>query len=197
MIPEMEALRALAKTGLRNADRLLWTVQGFGMLRTYLDDAKRFRLHVWTQALKTHDVSTHHDHPWHFRSFVLAGRLYNTRYVETEGHDDRGERFWQQKIQCGECGGPKAEPEEVFLRRCVTETYHPGDVYSQRANEVHSTHYVDGTVSLVDRAMLEDPDHAFVFWPWDKQWVTAKPRAARDHEVREAVARALEGWDNQ
>jgi hypothetical protein len=39
-----------------------WTVQGLGMLRTYLPD--NARLHIWNPALKFEEVSEHHTHPW-------------------------------------------------------------------------------------------------------------------------------------
>src|SRR5688572_343716 len=141
MTPEIEALRAAVRPMLLKPDPALWTLQGFGMLRTYLDEAKRFRLHVWDSSLATKDVSTIHDHPWHFRSYVLAGKIYNQRYLRTDATDNKGHAHWQQAIRCGEGGGAEGEPELVFLRNGPAEVYHPGDVYTQRASELHSTTY--------------------------------------------------------
>src|ERR1039458_5729288 len=67
----------------------VWTVQGFGFLRTYFgppDAPKRFRLNLWDSHFTVPDVSIIHDHPWHFTSIVIAGQLFNNRYiVEPDG----------------------------------------------------------------------------------------------------------------
>ena len=43
----IEALRASIKTLLEHPNELRWTVQGFGMLRCYLDPDKTYRLNIW------------------------------------------------------------------------------------------------------------------------------------------------------
>ena len=63
-----------------------WTVQGFGMLRCYLDDGQVQRLHIWTAALRVPGVSDIHTLPWEFDSTVFAGRIINKRYMEARPH---------------------------------------------------------------------------------------------------------------
>ena len=60
-----------------------WTVQGFGFLRTYFgppDAPKKFRLNLWDSDFTIPNVSTIHDHPWSFKSIIVAGDFYNQRY---------------------------------------------------------------------------------------------------------------------
>jgi len=57
-----------------------WQVQGFGMLRTYLDGPGEPRLQIWDQRLATWSNNAIHDHPWAFTSTILAGTLFNQRY---------------------------------------------------------------------------------------------------------------------
>src|SRR5258708_2352757 len=62
-----------------------WSVQGFGMLRTYLDEQHTYRLNIWTDELASPGVSLIHDHPWHFHSWILAGKLTNEIFKEGLG----------------------------------------------------------------------------------------------------------------
>lgn len=78
-----DALRASVKSILQespwNRD---WTVQGFGMLRCYLDSDKRFRLNIWDDRLAVPHVSVIHDHPWSFDSWIINGIFHNQRFEE-------------------------------------------------------------------------------------------------------------------
>lgn len=164
-----------------------WSVQGFGMLRTYFGNNDRFRLNVWTSVLATPEVSIIHDHPWDFQSWVIAGLFRNVRYHPAVGPSN----FLMQKIKTGPGGGPLTSPQECCMHSGGEETYYPGDTYHQRAEEVHASFYDNGSVTLNDRRRRGIRDDAYVFWPVGTQWVDAKPRPATDEEVWDTTRIAL------
>jgi hypothetical protein len=195
--PECDALRCLVKSVLMNPLSAQWTVQGFGMLRTYLPftpNPKRFRLNVWNADLAVLGVSTIHDHPWDFTSWIINGAFRNIRF--TEDHFS-GDPFKFMTIKCGEDGCAMSDPSMVRLRAFPTEHYVAGDIYHQAANEVHTSDYDQGTVTLNDR--VGDTEHARVFWADEPKgyWVDAKPRPATGGEVIRTTNLALQGWQDE
>lgn len=183
---EFGAMQALVLSVLTKADAYEWSVQGFGMMRTYLDPHKRYRLNIWDSSLAVPDVSIIHDHPWDFHSWVISGAFRNQRYAV-----GRGEQYKCMIIEPGDQGGPRGEAETILLQKCGLETYGPGDEYSQRAYEVHASYYDDGTVTLNDRTNRGE-DIARVCW-LEGGWVDAKPRVATPAEIDLVVQRALFG----
>lgn len=185
-------VRDLLERSASSPDR--WSVQGFGMLRTYLDAAKRWRVNLWHSSAAVPGVSTVHDHPWDFTSLVVAGRFTNIRYHDVTGHrhdELDGEAYYVHRIQTGEGGGPRGGRRVVYLRADRAEHYTRGMVYSQRAEEIHESSYVDGTVTMNARQRRPDGEHANVFWRVPGEWVDAEPRPAERHEIWRAVSDAL------
>lgn len=169
-----------------------WTVQGFGMLRCYLDPNKDFRLNIWDPSLAVPNVSTVHDHPWHFKSWIINGRFLNERFVE-DYHNGNPFRF--MKIMTGiEAGEQTREVSTIRLRRCDLERYATGDVYWQEASEIHQSLPEPATVTLNYRERVGTGDHARVFWR-SGDWVDAKPRVAEDWEINRVCNRALDNWE--
>lgn len=179
-----------------------WTLQGFGMLRTYV--TKTLRLHVWNSSFAVPKVTTIHDHPWNFASLVVAGQIRNTRYrvypcTHTESQIEAlriRQPFVKSRIVCGPGGGNDeasllARGERVWLASSETTLHESGSLYRMRADEVHHTTYEDGTVTLVEREFLQDTEHAHVFFKPDAGWVSAEPRPATPDEVEAIVSRAL------
>lgn len=88
LVPMTEAYHAVLSDLVRPiladplADGREWTIQGLGMLRTYLGDDKTNRLHVWHSGAQVPDVTMMHTHPWAFTSIVLAGLVRDTEYYE-------------------------------------------------------------------------------------------------------------------
>ena len=184
--------RAFVKDMLARPDNWDWSVQGFGMLRTYLDSGKRFRLNIWDSELAVPNVSLIHDHPWDFVSYVISGRFTNIRYFK----DPNGDEYDWMIIRTGPGGGPEgADGTTRMLPSIRPEYYLPGNYYTQSAEEIHKSVFADGTVTLNDRIYRPDADHATVFWPHGEQWVDAEPRAATLDEVYRACERALSGFD--
>ena len=194
---DLTFLKPLVSSILQD-ERRSWTVQGFGFLRTYFgpaDAPKKFRLNLWDSRFTVSGVSTIHDHPWDFKSVVVAGDFSNQRYHmrRSVGGLDLGPSHSFTTIKTGEGGGlEKSATEHCMLERQPTEHYHAGEAYYQRADEIHETYFADGAVTLNER--IGDTEHARVFWPYGTDWVDALPRPATREEVFFAVNSSLERW---
>lgn len=196
----LEAAVKQASYGLNGG----WTLQGLGMLRLYIDRDKKHRLHVWDDRyIATPKPSELHTHPWHMYSYIVAGEIHNERFVReteetyaTHPHGSLPVQTWmEQTILCGTGGGLcDTKPEMVWLVQGNEELYGEGRVYKQRADEIHRSRPLRGTVTVVSRGMLDDTDHASVFWPTGQEWITAEPRPATPEEVYDICSNALETW---
>lgn len=182
-----------------NAD---WTVQGFGFLRAYFGPAgnpKEYRLNLWDDRVSVPNVSTVHDHPWHFDSLIVAGNFTNQRYeMIAEGEDLTllgPDRYTYSTIMTGVNSNLQMSPyRNARLRPFAAEHYRPGDLYHQHNEEIHETLYTNGCVTLNKRTKVGDGEHARVFWPAGTDWVDAKPRAATPVEVAAITENALKGF---
>lgn len=183
--------RDLVRSLIENPMDHEWSLQGFGMLRTYL--SPEVRLHVWDSNHRVQDVTLMHTHPWHFHSFVVAGVVNNIRYDKGDGSGAK--KYMEQEILCGVGGDvTDKEPALVGLVPRAAETYVKGNIYSQLAHEIHTSLPQDGTVTIVEREFLDDADHAYVYYPADKAWVSAEPRPATRDEVADICARSFGTW---
>lgn len=189
-----EALTAAVSCILRRPLGHTWTVQGFGMVRTYLDDAKRWRLNVWDDRLMVPNVSVIHDHPWDFRSFVIGGLLRNQRYllIPSLPEPELAPTHNFVEIITGEEGGLLRPKQTCHLKTYPQQAYGPGQTYRQHREEVHETLYLRGTVTLNDRSAPTPQHTARVFFPLNTEWVDAKPREATIEEIYAATNAALE-----
>jgi hypothetical protein len=192
---EFQALRAAIHSILEDPGNREWSVQGIGMMRTYLDGNKRFRLNVWDGCLAIPNVSVIHDHPWDFTSWVISGTFANVRYeMARDPAACLGAPFSWQYVRCGPGGGLDGEHGSCRLLAGHSEVYCTGDVYHQRAEEIHASHYDSGAVTLNDRVPRPDSEHARVFWPHGQNWVDAKPRQADYRTVQDTLKLALKRW---
>jgi hypothetical protein len=185
----MNETKLLVKAILEHAEHFNWTLQGFGMLRLYL--SKNLRLHVWTNVGKVPNVSTVHDHPWHFKSTVVAGQISNRLYKVVTGLPATHQFM---TIKCGEGGCAMSEPEYIRLESDGTYHLHEGQSYAESKDQIHESVPAIGTVTLVERIFSGDPDLARVFWPIGEKWVSAEPRPATVAEVTEIADQALGRW---
>jgi hypothetical protein len=180
--------KSLVRSILEHPHGRDWTLQGFGMLRLYLDS--EHRMHVWDDRYAVRGVTLHHTHPWDFESIVVAGSVENIRFVETDGPD--GTEFTKQLILCGEGGGVAAEPERVKLLGYTSEHLREGDRYRERGDEIHVSVPAQGSVTIIRRTYHEDADHAYVYY--EDKWVSAEPRKASVMEIEDITRRSLELW---
>lgn len=204
---DLRYLGPLVEQLLRNPDAQSsgWSVQGFGMLRTYFGparDPKRFRLNLWDSRFAVPGVSTIHDHPWHFQSIIIAGAFCNVRYhinagprSAFDGPSGNSATHGYRVIKTGEDGGHElSEIHYAELTPTRPELYKAGDEYNQASDEIHETIYSDGCVTLNERTRVGDGEHARVFWSLPGEWVDAKPRTATPEEVRAATSSCLAEW---
>jgi hypothetical protein len=181
-----------------------WSLQGMGMFRLYL--SRDVRLHVWDLRYATEPVSTLHTHPWDFTSHVLSGAITNRVFRKVENREElanaRGfevlAQYSEQQIVCGPGGGVSANPKEVWLYQpdddgCLTHV--TDSYYCQKAEEIHESIPKTGTVTLLERTLKADTEHAFVYYRSDRKWVSAEPRDARPEEVEAMAKMALERWE--
>lgn len=177
-----------------------WSLQGFGMLRLYLDKAKVTRLHVWTTDAQdvVKDVTRIHTHPWNYTSHVLCGKIKNTRFKIWDSNVDLPQpqmksplhRGYEVKIKCGEDAKEITDPLAVTLIEQPPEFLSQGSHYEQAFSEIHLSVPEHGAVTLVDRnCVTECPhDEAYVYVGADDKgkplsWVDAKPRPATKEEI--------------
>jgi hypothetical protein len=195
---DFNTLRSLVKLVIEGSHHDQWTLQGLGMFRLYLSETDR--LHVWNEEFSFPGASTIHDHPWDFDSLIIAGRLWNRLYKlpskegEPDFYSNNRMPFRHAIIKCGTGGslvGEEGLPVELW--ECSPSGYFPGDRYSQNAEEVHETHTLPGTVTIVRRRFRKDRDrdHANVFWR-KGEWGSAEPRQATENEVKTMKVSALE-----
>lgn len=180
-----------------------WQVQGFGMLRTYLDGPNEPRLQVWDQRLACWGNNAIHDHPWAFRSTIYAGVLYNERFdVETLWPEEWDE--WEDAnghvtdivpgTRGGLLSGRPVEPCRIEPQ--PLEVYSLGDTYSQTHREMHLTRYAQGTVTLIERVDREEADIARVAWYGEahEQPPFVKPYHASREVAEMVIGDALATW---
>lgn len=173
-------------------DETRWSLQGFGMLRLYV--SKSIRLHIWDPRIAVPDVTTRHTHPWDFKSTVVSGRIVDKVYRMAQGYPLTPTHM-AAEIVCGTGGGmtPSA-PTPVTLEQAGAAIIETGYSYRRFGNEIHESLPDPGTVTLVERRFHEDTEHAYVFYPFGREWVSAEPRQATAAEVDGILAQALARW---
>ena len=193
MNQDLTFVKPLVATILRDKNRE-WTVQGFGFLRTYFgppEIPKKYRLNLWDHQFTVPNVSTIHDHPWDFKSLIVAGEFTNQRY-NMEINDTLPTHDYAT-LKTGEGGELiRSTTKSCILYAKYIESYEPGDTYSQKADEIHETLFLDGSVTLNER--IGDTEHARVFWRHGAEWVDAIPRKATRAEVSMAIENSLGTW---
>lgn len=194
MIHTHKVTKELVKAVLSSPSGLKWSVQGLGMLRTYL--SPEVRLHVWDSTPRVYNVSALHTHPWHLDSYIVCGELRQCRYkVVGVGDYLQGTLDYNEAtIKCGEGACTMSEPEPVKLFRMPMESYTEGQSYYQSNDEIHESLPEEGTITLVTRTFTEDRDHARVFWQGKGGFVSAEPRTATPAEVADITQNALAKW---
>ena len=187
----MNIQSALVLSILKQWRSYQWTQQGFGFIRTKIENVGR--IHIWDSSLRTYHVSDIHTHPWPLISNIISGELINVRY-DCGSNERFYPNYYIQKIATGEGGGLIGEPVEVFLSPQHPEIYGPGEQYQQNPNEIHRTIAQDGTVTLIERPQGPPLEEADVFWPKGTQWVSAEPKPVEDWRMISIIDHALARW---
>lgn len=195
---ELQVIRCMVKDVLEHPLDHEWTLQGFGMLRTYFggDDV---RMQVWHHDFEVLGNNSVHDHPWDFTSWILVGVIVNTRFV-TVHPQDRGQYTGLVKgsevlIKPGTEGELLSEPKTVTLLASEPEHLEEGCSYSQQASELHRTDYLNGTVTINLRRRTRTQDVArSIHLEGEPEWKLFLPRPAHSHEVERFCTTALERW---
>jgi hypothetical protein len=187
-------IRQMVRNILEHPDEHEWTMQGLGMLRTYVN--KELRMHVWHNNYATvtpETGSAHHTHPWDFSAYIVTGQMDNVRFRAPLDQDSilDIEEYDRVLIQCGPTGCIDGKPERVLLTRMQPERYTPGDSYMQLKDEVHFSKPLDGTVTLIHRKFYPDTERAYVLGPVGKVYINAGARPATPIEVHAITTAAL------
>lgn len=169
---------------LANPYDLNWSIQGFGMLRAWLDPDGIERLHIWDTDLANPEVSTIHNHPWDFESRIIFGGLKNQRYqIDSPGEMPGSMAYRKAEILTGTGGGLlKPESAPTIIAPYEAEVYSISETYQQYAEEFHESEPDKGTVTIIRRNFRHNRI-ATVCWPNGSKWVTAEPRAATKAEI--------------
>ncbi len=169
-----------------------WTVQGFGFIRTKIQNVGR--IHIWDSRLTIHNVSTMHTHPWPLRSTIISGELINQRFVQVDPHHN-GMSYMRSRIATGEGGGLVGEPELVrIFPENDPEFYVAGCIYEQRPDEIHRSIPQDGCVTLLERPQGPPLEEAFTFWPAGLSWGSAEPKPIEQWQIEPVINYALARW---
>lgn len=188
----MNIQSALVLSILKQWPSYQWTKQGFGFIRTKIENVGR--IHVWDSSLRTHYVSDIHNHPWPLHSTIISGELINQRYSGSSNTERFIPNYKGQKIATGEGGGLIGEPVDVMLSPDRPDVYGPGESYKQRPEDIHRTIAKDGTVTLIERPQGPPLEEADVFWPIGTNWVSAEPEEVPAWIVQRVIQHALARW---
>lgn len=190
-LQQQKIIHELAKMVLANSGGFKWTLQGFGMFRTYLENGAR--LTMWHEKHRIPNVSMVHTHPWDFTSYIVCGMMRNQRYSQNDVRTPRALPFMRSLIKAGEGGGLEGSPKPVWLSPLQMENHFPRTFYCQNFDEIHASYPVSGTVTICDRVVTspDGKDHAYVFWESGNQWVSAEPRPIEGWLVEETASIAL------
>jgi len=174
--------KLVVRTILEGALEHQWKIQELGLLSLRLDEDRAHVLHVWAPERFVGPPPIH-DHPYDFTSTVIVGEITNTRYVE----DPSGRTYLRERYSL---------PDETARRsdhvRLVADavTYTEDEEYSQRADELHDSTQLPGTVTLLRRRFV-DVNELTVCRADGALWVTGAARVATASEVASITARAL------
>lgn len=202
---------------LKNPLNYKWEVQGLGMLRTYLDDNTRFQ--IWNKDLIVEDVTDVHTHPWDFISVILQGKITNHIYKELAEPVDKSKKYFRCLITTGEDAYVK-EKQEVYLSKLGKYPYYKGTFYVHKKHIPHKIKFKDGTITVLNKinkngecvyekyvkytdnhiivlGQDKKSSEAYTYVKDGKEWVSAMPRPAKEHEIYDTIKKAWECYNNE
>ena len=173
----------IVKQVMENPFNYEWELQGFGMLRTYID--KDTRLQIWLKDFIVPGVTDIHTHPWDFESFIYQGQISNFIFKEYALHDQvSGE--WFQSDRCLILTGVTAfvkEKTPIILKPLDKVEYSRGDIYFHGKDVPHRINFVDGTITILTKSNIHEDSLAYSYVQNGGEWVSAAPRIATKEEI--------------
>jgi hypothetical protein len=174
--------RALIRNILEHALEYPWKIQDIGLLALRLDEQREYALHVWApdRCIGTPPI---HDHPFDFVSRIIAGELTNARYLEVPS----GVKYLRERYTPS---NEESRTTDYVQLVSEVETFREGDEYAQVADELHDSHQLPGTVTVIRRA-FRDVDELTVCRLEKLRWISGASRPATSAEVTEITTQAL------
>jgi len=176
--------KVLVRNILENALEYPWRYQDIGLLALRLDVHREYGLHVWApdRCIGTPPI---HDHPFDFVSRIIAGELTNARYVE----DRSGAKYLRERYSPS---NEEFRATDYVQLSSEVETFREGDEYAQVADELHDSHQLPGTVTIVHRAAFREVAELTVCRLDEKAaWVSGASRTPTSAEVTYITKQAL------
>jgi hypothetical protein len=168
---------------LEHANDYTWTMQDIGLLGLRLDERREYRLHVWSPD-RSLGPPVIHDHPFDFVSRSIVGELTNIRYVE----DPTGAMYVRDRYSPP---NDELRTTDMVQLAGARATYREGDEYAQSAIELHDSHQLPGTVTILRRTFREISELT-TCRSEDAPWISGLSRSATVDEVKEITSVALE-----
>ena len=180
----------IVKKILKNPFDYGWELQGFGMLRTYID--KDTRLQIWLKDFIVPGVTDIHTHPWDFISHIYQGKITNHTFLKLDYNEsdlDKGEIYDECVILTGENAHVK-EIKEVILHKFLSATYFAGHEYRHNSHLPHRIDFDDGTITILTKLNIQEESIANSYVPESGVWVSAAPRLATPEEIEKFITAA-------
>lgn len=174
--------KVLVQNILERARNYTWMFQDIGLLGLRLDEHREYRLHVWAPD-RCSGQAVIHDHPFDFVSKIIAGELTNVRYEE----DPAGIKYLRERYSPGNEDRRTTDMVQLCAK---SETYREGDEYGQAAHELHDSHQLPGTVTIIRRT-FRSVNELTVCRAEDAPWVSGAPRPATPQEVEDITSQAM------
>jgi hypothetical protein len=175
--------KVLVHNILEHANDYDWSMQDIGLLGLRLDEQREYRLHVWSPD-RAIGPPVIHDHPFDFVSRIIVGELTNIRFVE----DPAGLKYVRDRYL-----PPNEELRTTDMVQLAgtSVTYREGDEYAQLAPDLHDSHQLPGTVTIL-RKSFRDVGELTTCRPEDAPWVSGMSRPATIEEVTHITTSALD-----
>ncbi len=176
--------KVLVRNILEHALEYPWRYQDIGLLALGLDEHREYALHVWApdRCIGTPPI---HDHPFDFVSRIIAGELTNGRYVE----DPSGAKYLRERYSPS---NEESRTTDYVQLSSEVETFREGDEYGQVADELHDSHQLPGTVTIIRRAPFRELAELTVCRLDEKAaWVSGASRTPTSAEVTDITKQAL------
>lgn len=174
--------KVLVRDILEHALEYSWKFLDIGLLLLRLDGQREYALHLWAPDRRVGEPPIH-DHPYDFVSRIIAGELTNARYVE----DSSGVKYLRERYAPS---NEESRTTDYVQLVSEVETFKGGDEYAQVADQLHDSHQLPGTVTVIRRA-FRDVDELTVCRLEKEPWVSGASRLATSAEVTEITKQAL------